>query len=226
MVLGFILAAVVSQPPGFCMGCSFAGSDLTGNDFANVLYVGANFAGSVLARASFRNAKLIAANFKGADLNGASLDGVQCTACNFSGAKLDDATFGGAQIVAANFTGADLPQSNDALRALFAGCYVCGFQNASLAGRDLSTATLVGLDFSQADARGTKFDGSTLCWYELDGGVRTPKCVTLSGARVEGASFKNVRICDDPRQALGCSAATADLLRRGTGSDLTGATLP
>lgn len=225
MILWTLLVALVVNPH-FCAGCNFAGAQLAGSDFSGGVYVGSNFAGAVLERASFRGSKLVAANFQGADLRGAAFDNAECTACNFEGAKFDGATFSGARIVAANFAGFSAVVGDDQLRALLSGCYFCNFRAASLAGRDLSGASLIGIDFSQADLRNTRFDGAVLCWYVIDGAQRTPKCVTLQGARVQGASFTGALICTDPTEARTCTAVAAAALRRDTGSELSGAVLP
>jgi uncharacterized protein YjbI with pentapeptide repeats len=210
----------------FCLGCNFAGAQLADSNFSGVVYVGSNFTGAVLQRAAFRGAKLVAANFQGADLRGAALDAVECTACNFQGAKLDGATFTGTRMIAANFLGFSAAVDNTALRELLSNCFACNFRTASLAGRDLSGLPIVGVDFSNADLRGTKFDGAALCWYVVDASQRETKCDTMQGTRVNGASFLRVRLCADPSDAGTCVPVTADSLRRFTGSALNGATLP
>jgi uncharacterized protein YjbI with pentapeptide repeats len=226
--LGLFLAAVlaVAQPSRLCMGCDFAAKQLGGSDFSGVLYIGANFAGAALGRASFRGAKLVAANFERADLRGAAFDGVECTACNFGDAKLDGATFTNALMVAANFRGFAAAVADSQLRALLSRCISCTFTGASLAGRDLSGIALLAVDFSNADLRGTKFDGSELCWYAGNGAGRATKCDTMAGARMEGASLRGVTLCSDPGDDKTCTAVDAATLRSLTGSSLAGATLP
>jgi uncharacterized protein YjbI with pentapeptide repeats len=226
VMFAVLLAAIMATPLHLCMECSFAGSQLAKADFSDVVYVGANFAGATLRGASFRGAKLVAANFQGADLQNADFDDVECTACNFQGAKFDGATFSAARIVAANFLGFSGNLADAALRDLLAGCFVCNFRTASLAGRDLSGVSLIGVDLSQADLRGTKFNGAVLCWYVIDGAQRQTKCDSMQGARVGGASFLGVLLCADPTEARSCVAVTADSLRRYSGSALDGATLP
>ena len=227
-VLAFVCAAGVAAAanPRFCFSCNFAGEHLAGSDFSDVLYVGSNFAGASLRGASFRQAKLVAANFQGADLAQADFDDSECTACNFDGAKLDGATFTSTRMVAANFARFSAQIADEALRALLSGCYACNFRGASLAGRDLSGVPLMGVDLSQADLSNTKFNGAVLCWYVLNGGARNTKCATMQGARVAGASFAAVLVCDDPLEARSCAAVSADELRRESGSALQGATLP
>lgn len=226
MLPGILLAAVVAPVLHFCMGCNFAGSQLSENDFSGTVYVGANFAGAVLERASFRGAKLVAANFEGADLRGAAFDAAECTACNFQGAKLDGATFAGARMTAANFNGFAAAIPDAQLRELLTGCIVCNFGTASLAGRDLSGIVLIGVDLSQADLRGTKFAGTVLCWYVVEGAQRATKCDAMQGARVAGASFANVQLCSDPTDRRTCIPVDAKSLQRYAGSQLSGATLP
>jgi uncharacterized protein YjbI with pentapeptide repeats len=210
----------------FCSGCNFAGAQLAAQDFSGVTYVGTNFEGARLTRASFRGARLVAANFENADLAGASFDAAECTACNFSGAKFDGATFTGARMTAANFQGFAGAVADAQLRSLLSGCAACNFAAASLGGRDLSGMAITGIDFSRADLRNTRFDGSALCWYTIDRGSRLTQCDKLREARVEGASFLGVLICADATDSRTCTPVTADALRRDTGSALDGATLP
>ncbi len=129
-------------------------------------------------------------------------------------------------MVAANFAGFSSKLSDDALRALLSTCYSCNFRGADLEGRDLSGVSMIGVDLSQADLRRAKFNGAVLCWYVVDGAQRSTKCVTMKGAHVEGASFPGVLVCEDPVQAQACTAVTAAELRRDSGSQLEGATLP
>lgn len=226
--LAFALCCAVASAATVpvCTDCDFSGKSLGAWDFSGGVYVGTNFAGSVLERASFKNAKLVAANFLGADLRGAAFDGMQCTACNFLNAKLDGATFIGSRIVAANFFGFAAQVADEQLRGLLSGCVSCNFSASSLSGRDLSGSALIGVDLSQADLRGTKFDGAVLCWYAFDWPQRTVKCDSLKEARLDGASFKGVRVCTDPADAATCSSVDAATLRRYTGSNLSGAILP
>jgi uncharacterized protein YjbI with pentapeptide repeats len=224
-VIHWLLAALLA-PLHFCVGCSFAGLQLAGASFSGGVYVGTNFAGADLKGASFDGAQLVAANFQGADLQNAAFDAAQCTACNFEGAELSGATFTGARMTAANFVDFNAAVSDEQLRELFARCVACSFHGASLAGRDLSGAVLAGVDFSQADLRNTRFDTAVLCWYVVDGTLRTMKCATLKDARLDGASFHDVRVCADPADPSSCSAVSADLLRRYSGSPLSGATFP
>ena len=225
MPLAILLGALLA-PLHFCMGCNFAGAQLGAAQFGGGIYVGANFAGAFLERADFRGAKLVAANFQGADLRSALFDGAQCTACNFEGTKLDGASFAGAGMVAANFDAFKATLADASLRGLLSGCMVCNFRGASLTGRDLSGVTLMGNDFSQADLRGTKFDGAAICWYVVNGAQRTTKCDAMKNALVAGASFRGVRICEDPTRPTSCIPVTAAALRSGVGSSLDGALLP
>lgn len=212
--------------PHYCMGCNFAGSQLAGRDFTGGVLVGSNFAGAQLSAASFRGAKIIAANFQGADLTRVVFDGAECTACNFQGAKLDGATFSGARMVAANFSGFAAAVTDAALRELLGGCAACNFQAASLAGRDLSGTLMIGVDLARADLRNTRFDGAVLCWYVVNGSRGGTKCDGLKDARVEGASFRGVRLCRDPADAATCTAVSGADLQRDSGSPLSGAALP
>jgi uncharacterized protein YjbI with pentapeptide repeats len=224
-MLAMLFAALLA-PLHFCVGCNFAGLQLSGADFAGGVYVATNFAGANLTGASFRGAQLVAANFQGANLQGVAFDAAQCTACNFEGTQLDGATFSGARMTASNFSGFKAAVGDSELRELFSRCVACGFHAASLAGRDFSGAVLAGVDFSQADLRNTRFDNATLCWYAIDGTQRVTKCASLAGARLEGASFRNVRVCADPADPASCAPVSADSLRRYSGSPLTGAILP
>lgn len=212
--------------PHYCMGCNYAGSQLAGHDFSGGVLVGSNFAGAQLSGASFRGAKLVAANFQGADLSRVTFDAAECTACNFQATKLDGATFSGALMVAANFVGFAAAVTDAALRDLLGGCVACNFQTAAVAGRDLSGIAMIGVDLGRADLRNTRFDGSVLCWYVVNGSERGTKCDSFKDARVDGASFRGVRICRDPSDAATCLPVTAAALQRDSGSQLSGAALP
>jgi uncharacterized protein YjbI with pentapeptide repeats len=223
---GILLAALVAAPLHVCLGCNFAGARLADTDFGGTVYIGTNFAGAVLARSSFRNATLVAANFQGSDLRGAAFDEAQCTACNFLEAKLDGATFIGVRMTATNLAGFASDVADAQLRELLARCYACNFRGAVLTGRDLSGASLAGVDLSNADLRRTNFDGAALCAYVFDGARFNAKCPAMQGARVEGASFRGVRLCADASDPRTCNAVTAEELRSWSGSSLAGAALP
>lgn len=225
-MLGILFAVIAGPLLQFCMGCNFAGLQLAGSNFAAVEYIGTNFAGAVLRNASFRRATLVAANFQGADLQGAAFDAAECTACNFDGAKLDQATFSGVRMTAANFSGFASNVENAQLGELLKQCFACNFGKSSLAGRDLSGLPLVGVDFSQADLRGTKFNDAILCSYVINGTQRSIKCDTMKGALVDGANFENVQICSDASDRQTCAPIDAKSLQRYTGSLLNGAALP
>jgi uncharacterized protein YjbI with pentapeptide repeats len=220
---GLTASAATSDIPRVCTGCNLAQSHFAGADFSNVVYVGANFEEADLQRASFRGAKLIAANFQNADLRGAAFDGSDCTACNFGGAKLDAATFLGTRMTAANFKNFAAVVDNAQLRELLSRCIACNFRSGQLAGRDFSGLSIVAVDFSQADLRNAKFDGAALCWNNIEGARREIKCDTFQSAQVAGATFINVRLCDDPSQPQTCRPIDATSLRRYTGSPLAGA---
>jgi uncharacterized protein YjbI with pentapeptide repeats len=214
--------SVATSAPKLCSGCNFAGAQLAGSDLTKAVYVGVNFEGANLERISFRNARILAANFKDADLRGAAFDGAECLACNFEGAKLDGATFTGVQMLAANFKGFAASVDSQQLRGLLSGCMTCNFSGASLAGRDFSGITLISVDFSQADLRNTKFDGAVLCWYSVNGAQRTMACNKMADAIIEGASFRNVQICDNPWERQGCVPVDAATLRKQSGLPLSG----
>ncbi|MBV9332431.1 MAG: pentapeptide repeat-containing protein [Candidatus Eremiobacteraeota bacterium] len=227
VLTGLAASAQSGEPiPHYCMGCNFAGSPLAGRDFSGDVLVGANFEGAQLSAATFRGTKIVASNFSGADLRGVSFDAAECTACNFQDAKLDGATFAGVRMVAANFGGYAAATTDAALRDLIGGCTACNFQGASLAGRDLRGISMIGVDLARADLRNTRFDGSVLCWYVVDGTQRGTKCVGLKDARVNGASFLGVRRCRDPSDGATCTPVTAAALQRDSGSPLSGAVLP
>lgn len=232
VVLGALFAvcfgAAPASPdvPRLCTGCTFGGQRLAGADFSNATYVGTDFSSADLSGASFRGAKLIAANFAGALLRNAAFDGSICVACEFKGARLDGATFAGAQFTAADFLGFASSLGSASLRDLLSQCVSCNFRNANLAGADLSGATLVSVDFSQADLRGTIFDGAVVCWYSVAGQQRQESCDTMKDARVDGASFRGVLSCTNPPVRSTCTPVDAATLRRYAGAPLTGATLP
>lgn len=215
-----------NPPPHYCMDCNFAGMALADRDFSGDVVVGSNFAGAKLSGASFRDAKIVAANFQAADLTHVTFDGAECTACNFKGAKLDGSTFSGARMVAANFAGFASAVTDAALRDLLGGCAACNFQAASLTGRDLSGTLMLDVDLTGADLRNTRLDGAVLCWYVANGSERTTKCDGLKDARVEGASFRGVRLCRDPADAATCTVVSGADLQRNSGSSLSGAALP
>jgi uncharacterized protein YjbI with pentapeptide repeats len=212
--------------PRFCAGCSFQGAQMAGADFTKVTYIGSNFENGDFRGASFRGATLVAANFERANLHGASFDGASCTACNFGHTALDGATFAGVRMTAANFGESTGSLDNAALRGLLGGCVACNFGKLDLAGRDLSGLSLVSVDFSNADLRGTNFNGAVLCWYNTVQSKQTIVCDPMAGAQVDGADFRNVQLCENPMERQLCVAADAATLRYYTGSPLTGARLP
>jgi uncharacterized protein YjbI with pentapeptide repeats len=214
---------VAASVPRVCTGCNFAGSQLSGMDFSNVVYVGANFARADLERANFAGAKLIGANFRDADLRGANFENANCTGCNLKGAKLDGVRFTGARMTGANLDGFDGAVDNGELRALLEGCVGCNLNSAQLARRDLSALRLVGISFAQADLRNTNFDGATMCWRNSDEKVQ---CDDMRAAQVGGASFRGVKICDSDEMGSACQAVDGQTLREYSGSTLSGATLP
>jgi uncharacterized protein YjbI with pentapeptide repeats len=214
--------AVATSAPKLCSGCNFAGAQLAGTDLTNAVYIAANFEGANLERVSFRNARIIAGNFKDADLRAAAFDGAECLACNFEGAKLDGATFTGVRMIAANFKGFAASVDSQQLRALVSGCITCNFSGASLAGRDFSGLTLISVDFSQADLRGTKFDGAVLCWYSVNGAQRTLTCDKMADAIVDAATFRNVQLCENPLEHQGCTPVDMETLRKQSGLPLSG----
>jgi uncharacterized protein YjbI with pentapeptide repeats len=217
------LPAAASPPPAsrvipsHCSGCNLAGLSLEGSDFTRNVFVGANFAGSDLRNASFKDARLVGANFEAVDLRGADFAGAECTACNFMGAKLERATFEDVLMVAANFHGFDAAGIDPAqVRALLSGCFVCNFGKGNFHGLDLSKLPLVQIDFAGADLRGVNFDGAVLCRYVVDRNQRSMACDSLQGAQTEGASFHDVRLCDDPVMQSGCTTVDPASLERAT----------
>ncbi len=215
-----------AAPPKFCFGCNYAAAKLAGSNLTRATYIGANFERADLSGVSFRNARIVAANFENADLRDATFDGSQCTACNFSGAKLDGATFTDVQMMAANFKNFAASVTDQQLRQLLAGCVSCNFAGSKLAGRDLTAIPLLSVDFSDADLRGTRFDGAVLCWSVVNGTRRQPACDKMAGAETSAASFAGVLICEDPMDRSTCTPVDAAMLRANTGSALSGAALP
>ncbi len=214
------------QIPKFCSGCNFSGAKLPGSNFDNGTYIGVNFAGADLHRSSFRAARLLAANFENANLQGVAFDGAQCTACNFSGTQLSGSTFLKVIVVAANFKDFAAKVADDQLRSLLSGCVSCDFSGANLAGRNLSGATLLSVDLSRADLRGTRFDGAVVCWKTVQESQSETHCDPMAGARTAGTIFTGVVLCDDPVDRAGCNPVSAKTLTEKVGSPLQGAVLP
>jgi uncharacterized protein YjbI with pentapeptide repeats len=217
--------------PKVCTGCNLAGSNLRGDDFSNAVYIGANFSGSDLERVNFSHANLTGADFENADLRKADFSEANCTGCNLEGARLDGATFDGTNVTGGNLRGFDGRIGDAVLRSLLDRCVGCNLSDAKLGRRDLSGIRLIGIDFSSADLRGTKFDGAQVCWHNTDHvdgyDIRsTIDCIDLRGAQVAGASFRGVKLCDSAGGSRSCSAVDAQTLRRYSDSDLTGAILP
>jgi uncharacterized protein YjbI with pentapeptide repeats len=209
--------AQVTSAPKLCTGCNFARAQLAGSDLTKATYVGVNFEAANLERVSFRNARVLAANFEDADLSGAAFDGSECLACNFVGVKLDGATFTGVQMIAANFKRFAASVDNVQLRGLISGCISCNFSGGSLAGKDFSGLAIISVDFSKADLRNSRFDNAILCWYNVNGTQRVMSCDKMAGALVDGASFRNVQVCDNPLAREGCMPVDPDTLRRLSG---------
>jgi uncharacterized protein YjbI with pentapeptide repeats len=222
--LGVTQPAKTAAPVAkFCTGCDFSGASLQSSDYSGGTYIGNNFERADLRNSSFRQATLVAANFQGADLRGVAFDASQCTACNFDGAKLDGATFAGSRMVAGNFAGFSASVTDAALRDLLGGCVSCNFTGANLSARNFSGLTLISVDFTKADLRGTDFSGAALCWYTVTQKKRTVACDSFAGANVSAANLSNVVVCENPLERQGCSIVDDDLLRRYTKSALDGA---
>lgn len=203
--------------PKYCMGCDLKAEHLAGADFSNGVYFGSNFKDADLSGASFRGARIIAANFSDANLSAAAFDGSDCLACNFSGAKLDGATFLQARMAASNFSGFAAHLDNAQLRNLLAGCTVCNFSKGRFTGYDLALTPIVDVDFSGADLRQVRFDGAIMCWYDGFGVKRAMSCDKLGGAKVDGASFAGIRVCEDPLDARTCAVVADGEFRRSAG---------
>lgn len=201
----------------FCMGCNYKAQSLKGADFSGGVYFGANFDAADLTGASFRSARIIAGNFSKANLSASAFDGADCLACNFSNARLDGATFVQVRMAAANFSGFSAHVNDEQLRNLLAGCVVCDFKKSDLTGYDLANVPLINVDFEQANLRQVRFDGAIMCWYEGTDAKRVMACDKLGGAQIEGASFQNIRVCEDPLLATVCSVVSDADFRKSAG---------
>ncbi|HLY03630.1 MAG TPA: pentapeptide repeat-containing protein [Candidatus Cybelea sp.] len=206
-----------AEAPRFCEACNYAGAALSNSDFTNGALIAANFKGATLDGSSFRGARLVAVNFEKADLRNTHFDSADCVACNFAGAQLDGATFSKVAMVAANFKGFSSSVQDAELRQLLSGCISCNFSGAYLSARDLSGVTLISVDLSQADLRGTDFTGAVLCWYQRAGAQRVVVCDAMHDAITTGAKFDGAQLCDNPLSRIGCVAAPADTLKRSLG---------
>ncbi|MDP9024179.1 MAG: pentapeptide repeat-containing protein [Candidatus Eremiobacteraeota bacterium] len=248
----FIPASLaLASVPAHCVGCDFARSDLHGQHFDNVSYVGADFSGANLQGASFRHAKLVGSDFKNADLRNADLTGADLTGVALHGAKLAGATFTDVRATGVDMRGIGAGLTDAQLRGLFGNCTGCDAQDADLAGRDLSGvkltganlrranaagtrftgANLVGIEFERADLHGADFGGAGVCWYNTeisDGSYRSedPQCLDLRDANVRGANFRGAKICSDEHDGQRCKPVDAAMLRKLSRSPLDGAILP
>jgi uncharacterized protein YjbI with pentapeptide repeats len=138
-------------------------------------------------------------------------------ACNFAQARFDGATFSNVRMVAANFKGFSSAVEDAQLRQLLDGCISCNFSGGHLNARDLSGVTLISVDFSQADLRGTNFTGAVLCWNQVNGAQRVAVCDPMHDALTTGANFNNAQLCDNPLDRVGCVPAPTDVLQRSFG---------
>jgi uncharacterized protein YjbI with pentapeptide repeats len=120
-------------------------------------------------------------------------------------------------LLAANFKGFSSAVEDAQLRQLLGGCISCNFSGGHLGARDLSGVTLISVDFSQADLRGTNFTGAVLCWNQVNGAQRVAACDPMHDALTTGANFNNAQLCDNPLERAGCVAAPADVLQRSFG---------
>ena len=186
------------------------------SDFTNGVLIGTNFEGATLNGSSFRGARLIAVNFAKADLRGTHFDTANCVACNFAQARFDGATFSNVRMVAANFKGFN-SAVEDAVAAAARRLRLVQFSGGQLNARDLSGVTLISVDFSQADLRGTNFTGAVLCWNQINGTQRVAACDPMHDALTTGANFSNAQLCDNPLDPVGCVPAPDDVLQRSFG---------
>ena len=81
-------AAIASDVPASCTGCSFAGRDLRGADLANVKYAGVNLSHANLRDAEMRGARLAGVDLYAADLRGANLSKPGSPESTFAGAVI------------------------------------------------------------------------------------------------------------------------------------------
>ena len=92
-------------------------------------------------------------------------------------------------------------------------------------------ANLQGVDFVGADLRDASFRNARLCSHNRvvsdnesysDGRIQ---CADLLNANVRGADFRGVLVCRNGRDPADCKPVDAATLRRGSKSNLDGATL-
>jgi uncharacterized protein YjbI with pentapeptide repeats len=86
-------------------------------------------------------------------------------------------------------------------------------------GVDMHGASLPGADFRDANLENANLNGAALCGDNDD-----KRCANFSGARVNGADFRNVRWCEHIDRS--CRPVTADELRRYGRNAFDGALLP
>ena len=217
-----------------CVGCDLSRRDLHGRDLHGARYIGTDLHDADLRGADMRDAKFIGVNLRGAHLERADLRNGAFTGVNFR-----DVAFAGARLSGVRMTGADFSHDTFAgvdTAALLARCVGCDisyaqldnadlhdvsmigsdFHNATLRNANAAHASLVGAGFRDANLEQASFNGAWIC-----GGSDKPSCIDLTGARVNGADFRNVRWCE--RRADQCRPATLDELRRFTHNQLTGA---
>ena len=212
-------AAVMMKmgPDGFCIidhvdtshggrgvkpvGVDFSNCSMRHASFGNAQLDGANFSGALLDGAKFQGAKLINANFRGAVLTGVNLKDLAVTPEALEGCVLDvtpqaQAKFAALKarldahqewILSGGRRGAAAVLDDEDLRPLhklFAG--------RQLTGLSARRTIAIGIDFSQCELQGAKFDGADL--REANFSQAELSGASLRGAKIAHAKFHSAKL--------------------------------
>ncbi len=182
-----------------CSTASYAESDLSGVDMANVDLSEGIFTGFNLTGATFVDATLKNTYFTGADLTNASLRYATLTGASFTGADLTNASLMCATLTGASFTGADLTNA-DLTNATLTNA---NFENAVITGADFSESTLTWgqlrstASYKEKDLSGVGLASMDLRWRDFIGfnlaGTNLSNA-NLYGAKLSGADLSNATL--------------------------------
>jgi uncharacterized protein YjbI with pentapeptide repeats len=173
-------------------GASFRRADLTNIDFTASVLKDSDFSASRLWEARFDRADLTGADFRKADISGTFVD------ADLTGAKLTGGMF---RVLAprANLAGADLTGATFSIGSVLTDARAA---NVRAPGSHYEVREMVGIDFTGADLRDTKFwssdlHGASFRDADLTGALfrnmlSAPEQIDLRGVDFTGAKLDNV----------------------------------
>lgn len=178
-----------------------SGADLSGADLSGVYAKGADFSGANLSGVKTFEGNFVNATFKNSDLSGADLSETNIGKCLFESVnatklKLVDADATDSEWLEVDFTGADLTNAClqncriENLKAQNLQGKNSDFSLSSISNADIPNSELPEADFANTLLEQVNFAGSNLEKSLFN--VSEHNGVDLTGANIEGASFKSL----------------------------------